>query len=75
MHSLTLLLMAVLFLSNQQRSAFDAARKAITAMASGKPSETVPSFRRLAMNAYDLDPTGMSASSSLLQKILASSDY
>ena len=48
-------------LSNQQQSAFDAARKAITAMASGKPSETDAFLQAAGYGAYDpLDPTGMS---------------
>ena len=48
-------------LSNQQQSAFDAARKAITVMASGKPSETDAFLQAAGYGAYDpLDPTGMS---------------
>ena len=48
-------------LSNQQQSAFDAARKAITAMTSGKPSETDAFLQAAGYGAYDpLDPTGMS---------------
>ena len=40
-------------LSNQQQSAFDAARKAITAMASGKPSETDAFLQAAGYGAYD----------------------
>ena len=48
-------------LSNQQQSAFDAARKAITAMTSGKPSETDAFLQAAGYGAYDpRDPTGMS---------------
>ena len=48
-------------LSDQQQSAFDAARKAINAMRSGKPSETDAFLQAAGYGAYDpLDPTGMS---------------
>ena len=48
-------------LTDQQQSAFDAARKAISAIRSHKPSETDAFLQAAGYDAYDpLDPTGQS---------------